>query len=319
MTKLFDWQLADYSKVIAGFNSNNYHAVILYPSVGAFADYAINKLVVQYLLCNSIQGNLPCNKCNSCILYLQNNHPDLFTLCINEDDKATSIKVDQVRELIGFVSTTSHTSKNKVVFIKDIQELSASINSSNSLLKILEEPPLNCYFVIGALDTSRILPTILSRASKIKLSKPNYQFAIAEMSKTISNAEFWFNYYDKELITQIPFSEDELTCLLTGLCLPSIDNVFAILKQIDVKTKYADILELLLKWLQDCLTFVMSNNASYFYEYLPEIHNILTKLDKDKLYSLEQEIIFLLEWANHPLNHKLQLENILLKYQQLYV
>ena len=42
--------------------------------------------------------------------------------------------------------------------------------AANSILKMLEEPPQNWMFILTASDSSRLLPTILSRCNEIKLS-----------------------------------------------------------------------------------------------------------------------------------------------------
>lgn len=319
INKLHDWQFADYSHIINGFSAGNYHASILYPSVAELDEKSISSLVTQYLLCLNKNENLPCGECISCKLFIQNNHPDVFVLKLNEEEKASSIKVEQVRDMIEFTARTSHNGGNKVVVINDIAEITVNINSTNSLLKILEEPPANCFFVINAKDTSKIIPTILSRAAKIKLNKPPREYVLDKLQKITNDAEFWLNYFDGEMVLNLPFSNEELEVLLNALCLPSIDNVYSVLKTIDNKAKYVKLLEFILKWLQDCLTYVATNKMHYFSDYAVKVSSILNKLDKDKLFALQQELIFLIEWENHPVNHKLQLENMFFKYQQLYV
>ena len=320
MPKLNDWQQANYAQLVNGFNQINYHAIILYPSIMPMNDDAIGWVATQYLLCLNPRDNLSCGNCQSCNLFIEQTHPDLFILQADiELSKSLTIKVEQVRQLIEFTSRTSHTAKNKVIFIPNISELVASVNSANSLLKVLEEPPENCYFIINASDISKILPTILSRASKLKLDKPPYEYAIAQLSGKIDNPDFWLTYYDNELVYDVAFNQEEFIQLIEVLCLPSLNGIFMLLKNIDSKAKYKNILEFILKWLQDCMLYLMTNQAYYFKNYIDKAKNIIAKLNKDKLYNLQQDIIFLLEWVNHPLSHKLQLENIFIKYQQLYV
>jgi DNA polymerase-3 subunit delta' len=43
--------------------------------------------------------------------------------------------------------------------------------AANALLKLLEEPPPNCYFVLTATDAGRLLPTIRSRVVSLRLGR----------------------------------------------------------------------------------------------------------------------------------------------------
>ena len=62
--------------------------------------------------------------------------------------------------------------KCKIVFIKQADLM--SIEAQNSLLKILEEPGKNNYFILHANNKYKLLPTILSRCIHFNL-KPEKQ------------------------------------------------------------------------------------------------------------------------------------------------
>lgn len=315
---LFTWLQDDYKQLAASFIAGNFHALLVSGAARSGQQTLIDQLI-QFMLCQSPQNNEPCGKCSACVLYHEHNHPDLFTLTADnsEERKTLQIKVDQIRDVIEFAHRSLHLAVKKIIYIPRLAEL--NISSSNALLKILEEPPSNCIFVLQADDIARVLPTIKSRCFKYQLHKPTHEQALAEL-KDVPNAKFWLKYFDGEPLFDVPFGHEQLDVLLATLQKPSIENIFALTKELDPKKIGIDIiLEFIFKWLSDLIQVNQGSNANYFSTYGESLHSLAKRLDKDKFYNLQSDIVFLLGWSSHPLNHKLQLENLLFKYQQLYV
>ena len=70
-----------------------------------------------------------------------------------------SFSVHAVRNLIS--ESYIGTEGKKIIIIEAADTL--SVASSNALLKILEEPPVDTYFILTAVRQSAVLPTVLSR------------------------------------------------------------------------------------------------------------------------------------------------------------
>jgi DNA polymerase-3 subunit delta' len=116
--------------------------------------------MAQGLLCqNKVK---PCGKCSSCLRLSKMQHPDL--LLTGPQDAAT-IKIEQIREIQNFVSLKSYEGRGKVIVIDEVQAMTAQ--GANALLKTLEEPPENCYFILLTGNKSGVLGTIQSRCQKI--------------------------------------------------------------------------------------------------------------------------------------------------------
>jgi len=101
-------------------------------------------------------------------------HPD-FKLLTPEDD-SDIISVDQVRKINDFLRFTNIESKNKVIVIDSLDSMNN--NAANALLKILEEPPENCFFICIVHSIGKILPTIRSRCrieNFHKITKTDFQ------------------------------------------------------------------------------------------------------------------------------------------------
>ena len=71
--------------------------------------------------------------------------------------------VDDVRQLDLDVSRTKPLAGNYKVFILDEVHM-LTTQSQNALLKIFEEPPAHCIYIMCTTDPQKILPTIQSRA-----------------------------------------------------------------------------------------------------------------------------------------------------------
>lgn len=86
----------------------------------------------------------------------------------------TPIKITTIRQINHWVMLKPHSSKYKLVIIKNFDSI--NLEAGNTLLKILEEPPLNTIFILQAEKIEKVLPTIQSRCQIIK---EKYQTSIA--------------------------------------------------------------------------------------------------------------------------------------------
>ena len=76
-------------------------------------------------------------------LLIDNIHPNFYLL-----DSLTSsenIKIDEVRKLLKFLSKSTYVNNKKFVLVDNSEYL--NLNSSNAFLKVLEEAPLNTFFL----------------------------------------------------------------------------------------------------------------------------------------------------------------------------
>ncbi len=131
-----------------------------------------------------------CQRCQSCRLFEAGSHPDFNHIYkelreFTEDGKGkgppVDLSIDVVRDfLIAKVSIRPSLSRRKVFIISEAERLNAS--SQNSLLKVLEEPPLYCCIVLLCTRLDKLLPTTKSR-SQIILFGPIVEERIIESLK----------------------------------------------------------------------------------------------------------------------------------------
>ena len=139
--------------------------------------------LVNYLFSQDEEGsyNLENNEINinnkSYKLVLNNTHPNL--LLIDSTDKKF-IEVSKIREILNFSSKTSFSNKKKVVLVNNVEKM--NINASNALLKILEEPSTNLFFILIHSSHKKLISTINSRCIKF-----NFFITESEKEKIINN------------------------------------------------------------------------------------------------------------------------------------
>ena len=97
-------------------------------------------------------------------LAINGSNPNLLLLDKLNDKKI--IDINQIRELINNLNKSSFNKKERFIIIDNIETL--NISSINALLKVLEEPPKNTYFIL--INNNRfILPTLKSRCINFKI------------------------------------------------------------------------------------------------------------------------------------------------------
>ena len=101
-------------------------------------------------------------------------YPDIEV--INKENG--NIKIDEIRQIIYSAIESSYNSPKKIFILSGIDQIRKE--SSNALLKILEEPPQNVYFILLSRKLN-ILPTIKSRTVKFYLeSSTNEELGVSK-------------------------------------------------------------------------------------------------------------------------------------------
>lgn len=137
-----------------------------------FALHFINYLLSQKESKKYDLSNFCINANNTSYKLLTKNiHPNFFLLKNNPKDE--NIKIDQVRNLLKFLSKSSYSENLKLILIDNSEYF--NLNSSNALLKALEEPNDRTFFFIIHNSSSKILNTIKSRCVEFKIFFNNLQ------------------------------------------------------------------------------------------------------------------------------------------------
>ncbi len=117
----------------------------------------------QILVCE--KEELACGACGPCLRIEKEQSESLLFLKPDEKAARPTIKVEAVRELLDSLSLAS-MGPARVVIIDNVQIMNPQ--AANALLKTLEEPFDNVYFILIAEDLQQLMPTIRSRVQVLK-------------------------------------------------------------------------------------------------------------------------------------------------------
>ena len=104
-----------------------------------------------------------------------------------------NIKIEDIRDLKSEILKTTIYKKERFIILDDIELF--NINSLNALLKIIEEPLSNNYFILINSKTKPLIETIYSRSLEIKIFlSNNIRVKIIESLIKINNLEVLIDY-----------------------------------------------------------------------------------------------------------------------------
>lgn len=93
-------------------------------------------------------------------------HPNFFL--ISKNDSKNNIEIEQIRSMLSFLNKSSFNNNKKIILIDGVEYL--NLNSSNALLKSLEDTRNQNYFILTHNINIQILETIKSRCLAFKLN-----------------------------------------------------------------------------------------------------------------------------------------------------
>ena len=240
------------------------------------------------------------NKENKSFKLVQNNtHPNFYLIDLLYDKK--NIDISQIRNVISYTYKSSFNVMPRLILIDNIETLNR--NSVNALLKVIEEPNKNIYFILINNNEKLILPTLKSRCLTFKI---NFTF---EQSMLVSNQILnrnlldlinyeLINYYTTpgEIIDLINFSKEKNIELkdytLINLLNLLIDNGYY-KKNRFVKKLLFNFIELY--FLKEYKTSKTKQKLLNFY------HNFINKIHNTEKFNLDEESLFL-EFKSKLLN-----------------
>lgn len=142
------------------------------------------RLFAQMALCTGEKK--PCNECHGCRMFLAGSHPDVYIL------DSSPVKIDSVRQMNDELFVKPIISDRKVFIIEHADEMNTA--AQNAFLKSFEEPPSYAVIIMITTSQNKLLPTILSRGTKIAFSpfpeKDIEKFIIDKYSLSGARASF---------------------------------------------------------------------------------------------------------------------------------
>jgi DNA polymerase-3 subunit delta' len=332
MKSLYPWQHEAW-QALQGLRSRLPHALLLKGAqgIGKF-DLAMN--FARSLLCEQpLDNGMPCQKCDSCHWFEQENHPDFRliqpdALAAEEGEEKSGgkkpsreISVDQIRDLASFANLSAHCGGYRVVVIHPAEAMNN--NAANSLLKTLEEPTAKLLFLLVSHKPQQLLPTILSRCLSFTVHTPGREAGAAWLAQQgVKNPEHALAQTGFAPLQALDWAEsgegaEERSILLAAIRQPGKMDALALADSLQRSTP-VHVIHCLQQWCHDLASAKLAGSVRYFPEQAEAIVKLAGGVSSAALMRFQKELLEARRAAFHPLNPKLALESLLLSYRQLF-
>ncbi|MDC9719583.1 MAG: DNA polymerase III subunit delta' [Gammaproteobacteria bacterium] len=181
--ELYPWQQEQWLQVNLMMEQKRLPHALIIGGVPGLGKLIFAKRLAATLLCQQTIRGDACGQCKSCQLLASSSHPDFKLMQPDETGKA--ILVDQVRKIQSAMATTAQQGGARVVIINGATDL--NLNAANALLKQLEEPGDNSFFLLLHQWPTHILPTVRSRCQLLDINKPTQEVALAWLQERLAN------------------------------------------------------------------------------------------------------------------------------------
>lgn len=184
LTALYPWQTGLWKQLCQQLQTNRLPHALLVSGVKGLAKNSFAQHIVASVLClDRRDDQSSCGHCHSCQLLKAGSHPDHIE--IKPEETGKQIKIDQIRNLRDKQQLTPSVSKWKTIIISPADNM--NVSSSNSLLKLLEEPQHNTVLILITGHPEKLPITVKSRCQNYNLVGPSSQQALEWLSKHDEN------------------------------------------------------------------------------------------------------------------------------------
>ena len=236
--------------------------------------------------------NFSINEDNKSYKLLQNNsHPNFYLIDLLTEKK--NIDIGQIREMINYTNKSTFNNMARLILIDNVENLNK--NSVNALLKIIEEPNENVFFILINNSEKNILPTLKSRCLTFKISftfneSLNISNSILKKNVLESVNHDLISYYNSpgEIINLFNFAEEKSINLkdhtVSAFINLIIENNYY-KKNKPIKVLLINLIELffLKKYM---ITNTKISLINFYYEFIKKIYNT-------EKFNLDEESLFL--------------------------
>jgi DNA polymerase-3 subunit delta' len=305
------------------------HAILIQSGEG-MGEFEFSLACAQSLLCeNPGPDRRACGSCRACNWFSQGNHPD-FRLIVPESmapdsreegaeaakKSSDQIRVEQVRELAGFLAVGTHRGGLRVLLVYPAEAMNA--NTQNALLKSLEEPPPETIFLLVSTQAERLLATVRSRCLRFALPLPEPAQVLRWLKEQgVERPEAALAGAGGAPLAGLKAAgmDADRRSFIEGLQNPRFDPIA--LAESVARVPLWDLVGWLQRWSYDLLLARVAGRIRYNPDQEAVIAATAGRCDAAELAGYLRQLAAARALARHPLNAKLFAEDLLLGYQRL--
>jgi len=344
LINIYEWQVALWRQLLADHKSIP-HAMLMAGPQGlgklAFAQALAARLLCEQDKHGMAADRMACGLCSSCIWLASDNHPDFRLIQPDDGDEGSEedgeeaqtglpgrkpgrgpIRVDQIRALMDFVYIGSHRHGNRVVIISPAESM--TLAAANSLLKVLEEPPVGVYFIMVSSSWRRLIPTLRSRCRVVTFGRPELSLAdswlagkgvarSAELLRLVGGAPLraseWaeqgrLDSYHEVIEVLVEKPVDPVAMAAKWSALVKVEHGYGL----------PQLVETVQKFIFDLLLLKTAGAVRYHDAWRSKLEMLAAKASGTGLMTCHNDLLRIRAVAQHPLNTQLFLEDMATRY-----
>ncbi|MCK9260813.1 MAG: DNA polymerase III subunit delta' [Azoarcus sp.] len=336
------WLQATWARLIA-LDGKLPHALLFAGATG-LGKRELAEALAARLLCESpLADGHACGRCDACQWRVSGNHPDFYRVVpaaaaeqaeAAEDApsaeaaggkaKSSQIVIDQIRELQSALAVTGHHSAQRVVVLDPAEAMNTF--TANALLKLLEEPPEGCSFLLVSSAPRKLLPTIRSRCQQWNFPRPDAAQRAAWLAGERQEMEGLLALAGGMPLAASRLADQGGVALMARFVrdLAGEPDALRLAGQWEVWLKSKEALaagfglSTLVEWMQRWVADIVSLRLGGQVRFFPAQENVLSllasRMSVAAASSCYNEIAQIRRVATHPLNLRLFLEDMLMRY-----
>ncbi len=238
------------------------------------------RILAKAINCLNLQNGNPCNQCANCTTINK-----WQTLDYIEIDAASHTGVENIREeILDKVPYPPTQLKKKIYVIDEVHMLSKS--AFNALLKTIEEPNNNVWFILATTEIHKVPETIVSRCQVFNFKKVLENDMIPHL-QNICSLE-WLSFDDEALNLISKISE---WCVRDAVKYVDQVSVFGDISTQNVTSFLGIAWESIIK---DFLNLIKSKDRDAVFQKIDEIHNQwvdLVQFAKQNIMYIDQNLM----------------------------
>ncbi len=309
------------------------------------------QLAMQFasgLLClNASADGFACGVCRACTLIRAQSHPD-FSVIQPEAEEANSgedaerapsrarkpsrdIRVEQIRDMQRWMGVGAHQGGWKIALVVPAEAMNRA--TANALLKTLEEPPPASLLILVSHRPAQLLPTVRSRCQRLPCRAPEQSAALhwLEQAGVAQAAERLALVGGLPLQALDPGPLQEIAAVLAELAASAVrassssgatNPSGAALDVARFSARLAafpiaSVIDLLHKWMCDLIAARNALAPRFFVKQAEALGRLASALDSERMFEFELQLRRARALADHPLNPRLVIDDLLIQWQGL--